>query len=37
MSRPLVGNLHAEDEWVDIESMMSFYEIYRRYLERKLS
>ena len=36
MSRPLVGNLHAEDEWIDIASMDTFYGIYVRYLERKL-
>lgn len=36
MSRPLVGNLHADDEWVDIASMEALYRIYERYLERKL-
>jgi succinyl-diaminopimelate desuccinylase len=37
MSRPLIGNLHAEDEWVDINSMETFYRIYERYLEMKLN
>ena len=35
MSRPLVGNLHAEDEWIDIQSMVKLYEIYLRYLKRR--
>ncbi len=37
MSRPFVGNLHAEDEWVDIASMETLYRIYERYLEAKLN
>ena len=37
MSRPLVGNLHAEDEWIDIASMVQFYQIYDQYLRTKLS
>jgi succinyl-diaminopimelate desuccinylase len=36
MSRPFVGNLHAENEWVDIASMETLYRIYERYLEKKL-
>lgn len=36
MSRPLVGNLHSEDEWIDIESMVHLYHIYERYLSEKL-
>ena len=36
MSRPLVGNLHGEDEWIDIASMETLYRIYERYLEIKL-
>ncbi|MEX2381659.1 MAG: M20 family metallopeptidase [Opitutales bacterium] len=36
MSRPLVGNLHAEDEWIDIQSMVLFYRIYEQYLLRTL-
>jgi len=35
ISRPLVGNLHAQDEWIDIESMVKFYQIYERYLTQK--
>jgi succinyl-diaminopimelate desuccinylase len=37
MSRPFVGNLHADDEWVDIESMETLYRVYERYLEVKLN
>jgi succinyl-diaminopimelate desuccinylase len=37
VSRPLVGNLHAADEWIDIASMADFYHITRRYLTRRLS
>jgi succinyl-diaminopimelate desuccinylase len=36
MSRPNVGNLHAEDEWIDIDSMVTFYRCCERYLERRL-
>ena len=36
MSRPYVGNLHAENEWIDIASMETLYRIYERYLEKKL-
>jgi succinyl-diaminopimelate desuccinylase len=36
MSRPLVGNLHSEEEWIDIISMIKFYRIYEQYLTRKL-
>src|SRR5690606_2930486 len=27
LSRPTVGNLHAPDEWIDIDSMVSYYRI----------
>ncbi len=37
VARPLVGNLHAADEWIDIASMGEFYQICRRYLERRLA
>ncbi len=36
LSRPLVGNLHAEDEWIDIESMLTYYRICETYIKRKL-
>jgi succinyl-diaminopimelate desuccinylase len=36
MSRPAVGNLHGENEWIDIDSMETLYRIYERYLERKI-
>lgn len=36
MSRPTVGNLHAEDEWIDIKSMVALYKIYEQFLIRKL-
>ena len=37
MSRPLCDNLHSSEEWIDIDSMLTFYEIYRRYLEERFS
>jgi succinyl-diaminopimelate desuccinylase len=36
VSRPIVGELHSMDEWIDIESMETFYRIYELYLKRKL-
>lgn len=36
ISRPVVGELHSIDEWIDIESMETFYRIYELYLKRKL-
>jgi succinyl-diaminopimelate desuccinylase len=36
LSRPLVGSLHAVDEWIDIASMGTFYRIYERYVSEKL-
>ncbi len=36
MSRPEVGNLHAEDEWIDVASMLAFYRTCERYLESRL-
>lgn len=36
MSRPLVGNLHAADEWIDIDSMVTFYRICEAYIRAKL-
>ena len=36
MSRPRVGNLHAADEWIDIESMVQFYQICEQYISTKL-
>lgn len=36
MSRPLIGNLHADDEWIEIDSMVQFYRICETYLKRKL-
>ena len=35
MSRPLVGNLNAPDEWIDIESMLVFHRICDVYLRRR--
>ncbi len=37
LSRPLVGNLHAVDEWIDIDSMATYYYICKRYIERRLA
>jgi succinyl-diaminopimelate desuccinylase len=36
VSRPIVGELHSTDEWIDIESMETFYRVYELYLKRKL-
>lgn len=36
MSRPFVGDLHSEREWIDIVSMEKLHRIYCRYLEAKL-
>lgn len=36
LSRPRVGNLHGRDEWIEIDSMLTYFEICRRYvLERQ--
>ncbi len=35
LSRPKVGNLHGRDEWIDIESMLSYFEICRQYVLAK--
>jgi len=35
LSRPVVGELHGEREWIDVASMLDYFEICRRYaLER---
>ncbi len=36
VSRPLVGELHSKEEWIDISSMETFYRIYESYLKVKL-
>ena len=36
VSRPIVDELHSTDEWIDIESMETFYRVYELYLKRKL-
>ncbi len=35
LSRPTVGNLHAPDEWIEIESMVSYYRICETYLAER--
>jgi len=35
ISRPLVGKLHSEEEWIDINSMLTFYRIYERYISER--
>jgi succinyl-diaminopimelate desuccinylase len=37
MSRPFVGKLHSQEEWIDIASMETLYRIYDAYLEAKLN
>ena len=34
--RPQVGNLHAVDEWIDIQSMLELYRICETYLKARL-
>ncbi|MFP6766436.1 MAG: peptidase dimerization domain-containing protein, partial [Planctomycetaceae bacterium] len=36
LSRPLVGNLHGPDEWIDVASMATYYRICETYIQRKL-
>jgi len=35
LSRPEVGNLHNPDEWIDIASMSTYYQICDRYLAQR--
>lgn len=37
MARPDVGELHAEDEWIDVNSMVSFYHCCERYVHKRLN
>jgi len=37
LSRPLVGNLHRIDEWIDVASMVAYYRICEQYICRKLN
>ncbi len=37
MTRPMIGNLHTDVEWVDLASMETLYRIYERYLKLKLN
>lgn len=34
ISRPHVGNLHGEDEWIDIDSMVAYYRICEAYIRQ---
>ncbi len=36
LSQPIVGNIHSQDEWIDIASMVSYYQICEEYVRRKL-
>ncbi|MDR4503353.1 MAG: M20/M25/M40 family metallo-hydrolase [Candidatus Scalindua sp.] len=36
VSRPVVGELHSREEWIDISTMETFYRIYEAYLKKKL-
>lgn len=33
LSRPLVGSLHAADEWIDVNSMLTYYRICEHYIK----
>ncbi len=37
LSRPLVGELHSEEEWIDVESMVTYYRICKEYILRRCS
>ena len=36
LSRPLVGNLHSVDEWIDINSMATYYQICQEFIRERL-
>lgn len=36
ISCPLIGNIHSRDEWIDIDSMLTYYDILYRYIIAKL-
>ena len=36
LSRPIVGNLHGHDEWIDVRSMIDYYRICERYVKSSL-
>lgn len=36
ISCPLIGDIHSRDEWIDIDSMLTYYEILHRYISTKL-
>ena len=35
ISRPRVGNLHGRNEWIEIDSMISYFRICREYILKK--
>ncbi len=37
LSSPLVGQLHREDEWIDVASMETYFQICERFIVKKLS
>lgn len=36
LSRPKVGELHSEEEWIEVDSMVKYYRICEEYLRRKV-
>ena len=36
MSRPLVGNIHRPDEWIDIASMLQYYRMLQEFIGHRL-
>ena len=36
ISRPVVGNVHRVDEWIDIDSMLQYYRILHAFISRRL-
>ncbi len=37
ISRPVVGNIHRPDEWIDLASMLEYYRILRRFIQQRLT
>jgi len=37
MSRPNVGGLHSDNEWIEIESIFLYYQILSAFIREKLA
>ena len=36
INRPLVGNIHRPDEWIDLASMLQYYRMLQEFIGRRL-